>query len=178
MKKLIVVAIFGILVAFIPQPASASLDAGYSAVLTNEALGLEKPDLRVSTLQKFLKKYQSPLTDYAPLFVQTADKYELDWHLVPAITGVESTFGKHIPYNSYNAYGWNNGLYIFGSWEESIEKVSKTLKEKYINRGLDTPQKIGPVYAPPSSTWAGKVSYFMEQIENFSENSKLPSLTI
>ena len=23
---------------------------------------------------------------------------------------------------------------------------------------------IGPIYAPPSNTWAGKVTYFMEQI--------------
>lgn len=171
-------AILIIFFFFISQPASANETAGYSAVLTNEVLGVMPPDKRVQILEDFLKYYQSPLVNFAPFFIQMADKYQLDWRLVPAITGVESSFGKHIPFNSYNAYGWDNGNYVFASWEESIEKVTATLKEKYVNRGLDNPKKIGPVYAPPSSTWASKVSYFMERIENFNQSSKLPDLTI
>lgn len=178
MKRVMAIAILTIFFFFPFQPALANEIAGYSAVLTNEALGLPVPDERVLILEAFLKNYQSPLESFAPFFIQMADKYQLDWRLVPSITGVESTFGKHIPYNSYNAYGWDNGNYVFTSWEESIEKVTATLKEKYVNRGLDNPQKIGPVYAPPSSTWASKVAYFMERIENFNQSSKLPDLTI
>ena len=96
--------------------------------------------------------------------------------MVPAITGVESTFGKQIPTNSYNAYGWANGAYLFESWEQSIDHVSQVLKEKYVERGLDTPYKMGPVYAPPSKTWASKVVYFMNQIECFDELNCLADL--
>lgn len=126
---------------------------------------VELTDQRVLTLQKFLYKNNSPLTDYAFYFIYFADEYDLDWRLVPAITGVESSFGKRIPKNSYNAYGWNNGNYKFLSWEESIEIVSRTLRQKYYDRGLDSIDKISRRYAPPSKTWGWKVKYFMEKIE-------------
>lgn len=150
--------------------------AGSSATLKTEQV----VDLRIGQLQSFLEKQGSPLAPHADDFITAADRYDLDWKLLPAITGVESTFGKHIPYGSYNAYGWANGAYHFESWEHSINHVSKALKEKYVNRGLDTPHKIGPVYAPPSTTWAGKVVHFMNQIENYPIVSTAtdPDLTI
>jgi len=160
--------IFAALIAasLIPKPVQAQemklTMAGYSAVLKSTDI---KADFRVAKLQAFLARYDSPLTSYAQVFIDVADEYQIDWKLVPAITGVESTFGKQILYNSYNAYGWNNGNYYFKSWEDSLKIISKALKEKYFDRGLDTPYKIGPVYAPPSKTWAGKVNYFMQKIE-------------
>lgn len=123
-------------------------------------------DYRVVNLENFLAKYNSPLKDYAGEFVYWADTYNIDYRLVPAITGVESTFGKRIPQNSYNAYGWANGDYSFKSWQESIATVSGTLKTKYMDKGADTIPEIARIYAPPSSTWAGKVKYFMGKIDS------------
>ncbi|MDP3955314.1 MAG: hypothetical protein Q8Q15_03040 [bacterium] len=125
-------------------------------------------DMRVEKLTAFFNKYNSPLTPYAPEFIKAADFYNVDWKLVPAITGVESTFGKRIPYKSYNAYGWNNGVYKFESWEQSIWHVTKILRERYMNRGATSVQTISRIYAPPSSTWAGKVNFFMGKIEKTS----------
>lgn len=122
-------------------------------------------DYRVITLKKYLEIHNSPLTDSAEHFVAYADKYQLDWRMVAAISGVESTFGKRIPKNSYNAYGWNNGNYYFESWEDSIEVVSKTLRQKYYNRGAVTINQIARRYAPPSTSWAWKVEYFMNEID-------------
>ncbi len=186
MRKILPIFILTAFLAlsFIPKPVKAEeiklmTMAGTSAVLKNESeLALAKQNKRVKQLGAFLDKYDSPLAPYAQTFVEVADEYQIDWKLVPAITGVESTFGKHIPYNSYNAYGWANGKYSFGSWEESIEKVTKTLKNKYYNRGLDNPYKIGPVYAPPSNTWAGKVNHFVKEIEAFQDESKIELLTL
>ncbi|MBI4153395.1 glucosaminidase domain-containing protein, partial [Candidatus Woesebacteria bacterium] len=124
-----------------------------------------KTDYRVGILKAYLSKHNSPLAPYAGYLVAIADKYNIDWRLVVAISGVESTFGKRIPYNSYNAYGWANGAYNFKSWEDSIELVTKTLREKYIDRGAPSIAKIARRYAPPSSTWAGKVKFFMKKIE-------------
>ena len=164
---------------FRPQAAQAQENklvmAGVSGVLKTEPIQL---DNRVEKLTAFLEKYDSLLTSYAPDFIEMADKYQIDWKLLPAITGVESTFGKQIPSGSYNAYGWNNGNYRFQSWEDSLEIVSKALREKYYNRGLDNPYKIGPVYAPPSSTWAGKVSRFMNEIEGYNNSKKIASLVL
>jgi hypothetical protein len=123
-------------------------------------------DERPLILKNFLNSYNSPIADYSQALVNTADKYDIDWKLVTAIAGVESTFGKRIPINSYNAYGWANGNYYFISWENSIEIVTKALREKYYDRGADTVIKIAPIYAPPSSTWAWKVNYFMNEIKD------------
>ncbi len=171
--------IFAILIAFLAifffsKPVLAQEKvAGGSAVLETN---LSVPDRRVDKLKAFLESYDSPMADSAEAFVEIADKYGLDWKLVPAIAGVESTFGKNIPGGSYNAYGWANGAYAFESWEESIEVVSKALKEKYVDKGLDTPFKMGPVYAPPSKTWAYKVTYFMNKLECFGELECLEAL--
>jgi len=165
--------------SFIPKPVQAQEEklimAGVSGVLKTEPIQL---DNRLEKLTAFLEKYDSPLVSYAETFVFMADKYQIDWKLLPAITGVESTFGKQIPFNSYNAYGWNNGNYRFQSWEDSIEIVSKALKEKYYNRGLDNPYKIGRVYAPPSPFWGNRVNNFMKMIEPISINSPLSALTL
>ena len=122
-------------------------------------------DYRIGNLRNFLAKYNSPLVPYAEEFVAYADKYGIDYRLVPAITGVESTFGKAIPYNSYNAYGWAGGDYRFNSWPESISTVSATLKNQYIDKGAPSIAQIARRYAPPSTTWGGNVNYFMNKID-------------
>lgn len=122
-------------------------------------------DYRIVILKKYLESHNSPLTDHASHFVTYADKYQLDWRMVAAISGVESTFGKRIPKNSYNAYGWANGNYYFESWEDSIEIVSKALRKKYYDRGAKTINQIARRYAPPSSSWAWKVEFFMNEID-------------
>jgi len=150
------------------------VDSASAQDQTSDASGIFKVkapatgfDYRVENLRKFLTKYNSPLAGYAQEFVIYADIYGLDYRIVPSITGVESTFGKRIPRNSYNAYGWANGEYRFSSWENSIEHVSMTLRTKYIDKGAPTVTKIARRYAPPSSTWAGKVKFFMTKIDPF-----------
>ncbi len=173
-KKILSILIAFLAIIFLSQPVLAQEKiAGGSAVLEDITLQADKRPIK---LEKFLESYNSPLAEYAEVFIETADKYGLDWKLVPAITGVESTFGKQIPANSYNAYGWANGAFSFESWEQSIDIVSKALKEKYVDRGLDTPYKMGPVYAPPSQTWAYKVIYFMNKLECFGELECLEAL--
>ena len=177
-RKFFLIILVTFLVLFYPQTVKAETEVNFvaanSSTLKNEILGIENVDPRIEKLTKFLNFYHSPLAPYAQNFISEADKNQLDWKLVVSITGVESTFGKHIPFNSYNAYGWNNGNYKFNSWPESIVHVSRVLKEKYADRGLTTPEKIAPVYAPPSSTWGYKVRFFMNKLENFDPNS--PSL--
>ena len=127
-------------------------------------------DYRVENLSKFLKKYDSPLASFAEDFVTYADINGLDYRLVPAISGVESTFGKHIPSNSYNAYGWANGEYSFTSWQDSIAHVSETLKNSYIDKGAPTIAKIAKRYAPPSTTWGNGVKFFIGKIDTLPLN--------
>ncbi|MEJ2347935.1 MAG: hypothetical protein P8Y17_01900 [Patescibacteria group bacterium] len=167
MNKLLKIILIVFLFIFISTAdVSAAVPvAGSSAQLSRQED--IKADYREEILRNFLEGYGSPLAPYSKVFISLADEYDLDWRLVPAITGVESTFGKRIPSNSYNAYGWANGAYAFESWEESIEVVSRTLRERYIDKGADSVSEIARIYAPPSSTWAGKVKFFMKKINPF-----------
>jgi len=162
--KIILITFFLFFISTADISAGAAV-AGSSAQL-NSREDIEY-DYREKILENFLEGYNSPLASYSEVFISLADEYDLDWRLVPAITGVESTFGKRIPFESYNAYGWANGAYSFESWEESIEVVSKALRERYIDRGADSVSEIARIYAPPSSTWAGKVKFFMKKINPF-----------
>lgn len=164
MKKYIACIILAIALFSGSVNVTLAQEAGGSAVLKSTA-SASGYDYRVENLRNFLEKYNSPLSGYAADFVAYADMNGIDYRMVPAISGVESTFGKQIPYNSYNAYGWANGEYTFKSWPDSIATVSSTLKTKYIDAGASTIAKIARRYAPPSTTWAGKVTYFIGKID-------------
>lgn len=143
------------------------IESASAAIRSTEVENYEE-DYRVLKLKAFLGEYNSPLAKHSTTFIYFSDVYNLDWRVLPAITGVESTFGKNIPVQSYNAYGWANGKYKFSSWDASIYKVSKAMKEKYFDQGLNTTRKISRVYAPPSNSWAWKVDYFVEKIDPIS----------
>ncbi|MFC1625424.1 hypothetical protein ACFL1Q_00060 [Patescibacteria group bacterium] len=166
MKKAIYISILILILVLIsPKLIRAEANVAERSALLKSQISQDSYDIRVEILKNYLQKHNSPLADYAKELVDYADTYELDWRMVAAISGVESTFGKRIPQGSYNAYGWANGNYQFESWDDSIEIVSKTLKEKYIEKGAVSISQIARRYAPPSSTWSYKVKYFMNKID-------------
>ena len=143
-----------------------NLASGSSAQLL-PSHSVKERDSRVVVLSEFLAAYNSPLANLASVFVENADKYNLDWRLVAAISGVESTFGREIPYNSFNGWGWGiygDNMILFSSWEEGIQTVSEALRTNYIDKwGAKDVFAIGRFYAA-SPTWAQRVSYFMKKI--------------
>lgn len=135
---------------------------------------------REKVLKEYLLKHNSPLAPHAGKFVEQADSYSIDWRLLVAISGVESTFAKHYPYNSYNAWGWGiygDNMIIFESWPDAITTISKELKQRYIdNWKAEDVYQIGRYYAA-SPTWAQRVYYFMNDIEKYYQKKnqlKLP----
>lgn len=156
---------------FAPQTQALEKVAGSTGQLTINSITEQNDyvDMRVLKLEAYFKKYNSPLAPYADIFVEQADEHALDWKLVASIAGLESTFGKFIPQGSYNAWGWgiptgtSRGL-GFTDWEEGIATVSKGLKQRYVDRGLITPDQMGRIYAA-SPTWASRIYYFMNEIE-------------
>lgn len=127
---------------------------------------------RIDALQKFFTKYNSPLIENAETFVIVADKYGLDYKLLPSIACMESTCAKFLIPGTYNPFGWGAGKIIFGSYDEAIERVGRGLSEIYLSRGLDTAQKIAPVYNPPSPySWTNGVNFFISKIEEISLKS-------
>lgn len=123
-------------------------------------------DERINTLRSFLVSKKSPLANNAETFIKVADEKGLDYRLLPAITGIESSFGIHLLQKSYNPFGWGGGRIYFSSFDDGIEKVGEGLKKNYIDRGAESVAEIAPIYCPPNAVkWAGSVHSIMEQIE-------------
>ena len=127
-------------------------------------------DARAVLIDRFLGRYGSPMTGMGGEFVAAADKYSIDWRLLPAIAFQESNLGKKIPKGSYNPFGWaiykgaSSGVY-FESWANSIDKVAAKIKENYINNGFDTPETIVAKYTSGNSpSWVFAVNFAMEEI--------------
>jgi len=175
---LLIISVIVSIMIVAPNAFAVENSAGSSAALLKPIK--ENPDNRVIILREFLGKFNSPLAPFAVNFIETADKYDLDWKLVAAISGVESTFGHQIPYASFNGWGWGiygNNVIRFSSWKEGIETVSKGLRENYIDRGTKNVYEIGRFYAA-SPTWAQRVSYFMRKIDEFKDQKLVQSLSI
>lgn len=133
-----------------------------------------RAEARPVILKKYLQYHRSGLETYSDLLLAVADKYSLDWRLLPAIAGQESTFCRTIPDDSHNCWGWaitEDYTKKFSGFEEAIERVGKSLREDYLDSGLETPAEIMTKYTPKSlekgGAWAKGVEYFMWELENF-----------
>ncbi len=160
------------LIIFLTQPAVqiAGGETVKSETLTQK-VDSKQMDKNAKILADYLASYNSPLQYSAQDFIDAAKEYNLDWKLVVAISGVESTFGKFIP-GGYNGWGWGaydayHAVYFY-SWREAIFAVSKGLRENYINKGLTEPYAINRAYAV-SPYWGGKVAYFMNDLEKYAQ---------
>ena len=126
-------------------------------------------DARAKLIDDFFRSYNSPMIGLGSDIVIAADKYHIPFGLLPAIAQCEGNLGKAMPPNSFNPYGF--GIYgdqmtKFGSWQEGIETVTKTLRRDYFDQGLDTPDKIMKKYTPPSTgSWAFCVNKFLEELK-------------
>jgi hypothetical protein len=138
-------------------PASGSL----KMTLTAE-------DARVAMVKDFFKKYKSDLLPYAQNVVDAADKYNLDYRLVPAIAMQESNLCHKAPKNSYNCWGfavYGKKVLKFDNYAQAIDTVTKTLAIQYKQQGLETPEQIMTKYTPGSNgSWAKSVNFFMNQL--------------
>lgn len=150
-----------------------SFYAALPQVLGSFTTAIAKHDARSEILRQYLNKHNSPLESYSDFIVASSDAYNVDFRLITAISGCESTFGKNMPEKSYNAFGYatytgqSTGA-VFESWEHSIEVMAKYLSERYYSQGLTTPEEMGPIYAPPSiytgNSWAKCVGQFMDEL--------------
>ena len=120
-------------------------------------------DEREIMLTDFLKAKRSPLTGNAADFIRVADRYELDYRFLPAITGLESSWGTRLPSGSHNPFGWGPSI-RFASFADAIETVGNGIRTRYVKAGKVTPVAVGPRYAA-SPTWSSLVTSFMLAID-------------
>lgn len=119
---------------------------------------------RAEAINSLFKKRSAPLEGKGMTFVLVAEKYGLDWRLLPAISIRESSGGKEAC--GYNAFGWGSCKLSsrFSSYDEAINAIGynlgganpntskyyagKTTSEKlYAYNGSVEPPYIGEVLA-------------------------------
>jgi len=133
-----------------------------------ESGAIEK-DARVAILDKFFGKYKSELEPYSEDIVESADKYGLDFRLLPSIAMQESNLCKKAPKDSFNCWGF--GIYgkkvtRFENFPQAIDTVTETLANDYKGKGLITPDQIVKLYTPSSNgSWQDSVNYFIDQLQ-------------
>lgn len=151
-----------------PKVAYAALPP-YSGVLKPQVI---QEDARIAVVREFFQKYKSPLAPFADEIIASADKYDLDYRLIPAIAMQESTLCNKLPVkykDTYNCWGfgiYGNKVTKFDNYKDAIDTVTKTLANKYKAIGLETPEQIMSKYTPSSNgSWANAVSIVMNHLE-------------
>lgn len=132
-------------------------------------------DSRSARIDQVFKKYDCPLAGLGKVFVEEADKNNIPFWLVAAVSFQESSCGKKIPYKngkpSYNAWGWavyGDNVKMFDNWEHGIKVVSKYMNENFYSKGVTEPCVIMKTYTPPSKgSWCKGVEFFGDVIENY-----------
>lgn len=133
---------------------------------------IQTADARALIIANFLKRHDSPLTPYdyfGSTLVEIADRYNLDYRLLPAIMMQESNLCKSIPAGSYNCLGFGihaRGTLGFENYEAGFDRAAREIKENYIDIGLTTPEDIMTKYTPSSNgSWAFSVNQWIVEME-------------
>ena len=118
-------------------------------------------DSRIVRLQHFLRARDCPISKYAADFVHVADRYDLDWRLLPSISMIESSGGK--AYMKNNIFGWASCREGFPSIRAGINIVASRLAKSKLYRNKDV-DAILRTYNP-NEDYAGRVKYVMARID-------------
>lgn len=168
MKKLLIIINFMLL----PFAVFASTNTLIESKEAKNTYEVEyKKVNRKEALTKFFQKYNSPLAQNVDTFIETADKYGIDYRLIPSISCMESTCAKFLIEGSYNPFGWGiygSNVIYFKNYDEAITTVGAGLNKGYFAKGYDTLEEIAPIYTPPNHVnWKNGVSFFMNEISKF-----------
>jgi hypothetical protein len=116
-------------------------------------------DSRVESLREYLAG--RPIQKHAAEFVKAADANGLDWRLLPCISIVETSGGKHVRHRN-NIFGWNSGRARFKSVRTAIYEVAERLAQgRY--EGRSTHSKLHQ-YNPARDRYARKVQRYMKEL--------------
>ena len=150
--------------------SSTQIAAPSPLILPVINIQIESQDARPIIIKNYLHRYSSPLEPFANYLVTAADKYNLDYRLLPAIAQQESNLGKLMPPDCHNAWGWgihSAGTLCFDDWREGINTFISGLADKYLAYGLNTPEEIMTKYnaTSPGGAWAKGINQFLSELE-------------
>ncbi|MBW6442121.1 hypothetical protein K0B04_04450, partial [Patescibacteria group bacterium] len=181
--SLSVVTIFTFLVSLMLTPQKAkpqdtkryAMYASRPLTLHASTISIYSKDSRAQKINEVYKKYNCPLEGLGDVMVFEADKNDIPWWLLTAVSFQESGCGKRSPKvagaESYNAWGWGvygGKVFTFDNWVRGIETISKYFSDKFYSKGIDDTCVIMKTYTPPSDgSWCNGVNHFSEMIQNY-----------
>jgi hypothetical protein len=110
-------------------------------------------EAKADAIDTYFKSKNMPLAGHGMGMVLAAEKYNMDWRLLAAISVRETTGGRHAcPYTyertgdigyKYNVFGWGSCKIRFQSYEHGFETVARNLsgnnpKTAHYYAGKDT----------------------------------------
>lgn len=144
-------------------------------VLEQSTYNIYSKDSRANRINEVFKMYNCPLEGLGETIVSEADKNNIPWWLVAAVSFQESGCGKNTPKvaggETYNAWGW--GVYgditwSFDNWARGIETVSEYFSKKFYSQGTTDLCEIMKTYTPPSDgSWCQGVQHFADLIQSY-----------
>lgn len=139
----------------------------------NQVADQKAKDLKskADAIDAFYKEHAMPLEGIGMKMVQEAEKNGLDWRLLPAISVIESSGGKHACKKATHSFmGWGSCKINFESDDQAVEVIAMNLGGKNPNTDQHyagkTTREILEKYNPPSIVphYADKVMKVMEEI--------------
>lgn len=124
---------------------------------------------KADAIDSFYKKRSMPLEGTGMTFVLVAEKYGLDWRLLPAISIRESSGGKQAC--GHNPFGWGScKIHNFVSYEQAIEALGRNLggaapRTATYYAGKTTMEKLHNYNGTVEPTYPSEVVAIMKMIE-------------
>lgn len=137
---------------------------------------VELLDVRAYILDQYFAANNSPLYGTGKIFVDACNNYGAprDCVVTAAIARAETDLCKYFTSASYyNCWGYGGGganRIIFSSWEQSIDRVTRTLVQNYGIESMNNPTLMEKVFCgsePGCTGWGERVKYHMRQISEF-----------
>ena len=114
------------LVFLLPSPAVAPQDTSNSVIqpVPHDHAQVAR-SAKIERIDRYFAERNMPLAGYGAQFAYVAERYDLDWRLLPAISVRESSVGKQMC--GQNPFGWASCRTDFESVEEAIGYVALNL---------------------------------------------------
>ncbi|MGH9665267.1 MAG: hypothetical protein ACRD9L_12665, partial [Bryobacteraceae bacterium] len=119
------------------------------------------PDGRMVRLETFFDLHGCPAPYHTTDYLRAADRYALDYRLLPAISVAESTCGQYCRLNNY--WGWDSARTGFVSVPSGINYITKQLAHGVYYKGVSLDQKLHAYN--PGSSYASFIKKLMREID-------------
>jgi hypothetical protein len=119
------------------------------------------PDARFAKLERFFRIYNCPAPQHIMAYLTAADRYALDYRLLPALSIRETQCGRQERQN--NRWGYHSGRQAFASIEAGIDFVAQQLSLNRLYRGKTVQEKLF-IYNPLPS-YPEEVKRIMQQVK-------------